>query len=329
MPDRPPQPDEARAEDGLIPVGVSACLLGRQVRHDGGHRRDRFVVETMGAYFDYVPVCPEVEAGMGVPRPSLRLIADGERPPRLVAPSSGVDWTGPMHDWAAERIAGLTRRGLRGFVLKSRSPSCGMSRVRVYGAGGHRIGDGSGLFATALAAALPLLPIEEDGRLNDPRLRENFVLRVFVHDEWLRLREAPTAGGLVRFHTRHKILLLAHDPGRSTALGRLVAEAGKAALDPVLDRYGPIMMQALARPGSPRRQVNAMQHLAGVVKTRLEGADKRELEGLIGEYRAGRVPMEVPLTLLRHHLRRSGHTWALAQSYLDPYPRPLGLRSHL
>lgn len=324
----PPAPD---APAGRIPVGVSACLLGQRVRHDGGHRQDRFVIDVLGPHFRYMAVCPEVGVGMGVPRPALRLVqVDGQGAGRrLVESRSGRDWTEPMRAWAAARVEALAGAGLRGFVLKARSPSCGMARVKVYGPGGARP-DGVGLFAEALSARLPLLPIEEEGRLNDARLRENFVLRVFVYDEWLRLRAAPRPRDLVAFHTRHKILLMSQDPARHRVLGRLVARAGGAPeLEALLDEYGAGLMAALARPSSPRRQVNAMQHLAGVVKHRLEPVEKRELGGLIDEYRDGRVPVEVPLTLLRHHLRRSGHAWALEQSYLDPYPRSLGLRSRV
>ncbi len=314
-----------------IPVGISACLLGRAVRHDGSHRRNPFLIDVLGEHFDYVPVCPEVEVGMGTPRPSLRLVQiDGAPAPRLVASRSGQDWSDAMRTWAAARVERLAERGLRGFVLKSRSPSCGMARVKIYSPAGQPVDHGSGLFAAALAARLPHLPIEEDGRLNDARLRENFVLRVFIYDEWLRLRAAADPAALVRFHTRHKVLLMAQDPARTRALGRLVAGAGAAAdLDALLDEYVSSMMAALGRPASPRRHVNAMQHLSGVVKGRLDPAEKQELAALIAEYRQGRVPVEVPLTLLRHHLRRSGHAWALDQSYLDPYPRNLGLRSRV
>lgn len=327
-----PSSDSTAPTPAPIPVGVSSCLLGETVRHDGSHRRNAFVIDALGAHFDYVPVCPEVEVGMGVPRPALRLVQIGDDAPRLQAPRSGEDWTARMRAWAAARVEALAERGLRGFVLKARSPSCGMARVRIYGAAGQPVDHGPGLFAAALAERLPLLPIEEDGRLNDARLRENFVLRVFVYDEWLRLRSGPRVepAALVRFHTRHKVLYLAQDPDRARQLGRLVAQAGTTDdLPGLLDRYAGLMMAALARPASPRRHVNAMQHLAGVVKHRLDSACKRELAGLIGEYRAGRVPVEVPLTLLRHHLRLSGHSWALGQSYLDPYPRTLGLRSRV
>lgn len=328
MPSSPPPP--GAPSEPAIPIGVSACLLGAEVRHDGSHRRARYLTDTLGPHLRFVAVCPEVEVGMGTPRESLRLVTDpAGGGPRLVAPRSGRDWTEAMRTWAAERVERLAPLGLRGFVLKARSPSCGPERVRVYDRAGPTE-TGTGLFADALRTRFPLMPIEDEGRLNDARLRENFVLRVFVLDEWLSLRPSARPADLVAFHTRHKILVLAHDPARGVALGRLVARSGATADFPaLLDAYADGLMTALARPARPKRQINAMQHLAGVVKRDLDPADKAELAALLDDYRAGRVPVAVPMTLLRHHLRRNGNDWAGRQSYLAPYPRALGLRSHV
>lgn len=308
-------------------MGVSACLLGVEVRHDGTHRRHRYLTEVLSNYFRYIPVCPEAEVGMGTPRPTVRLVA-AEDGPRLVASRTGDDWTERMQSYATARADRIASLGLRGFVLKSRSPSCGMSRVKVYRPAGPET-TGVGLFAEALMRRLPSLPVEEEGRLNDPRLRENFVMRVFVYNELLALREAPSAAGLMRFHARHKMLLLAHSAEQYEALGQVVAEISERSLDSQLEVYEAAFMAAIARPASMAGQVNVMQHLAGQVKDALDADDKQEFTDLLADYRAGRVPVAVPLTLLRHHLRRHGTPWSRRQSYLDPFPRSLGLRGRV
>ncbi len=311
-----------------IRVGISTCLLGENVRFDGGHKRDRFITDTLSAYFAWVPVCPEVEVGMGTPRETVRLVkgADGDR---MVAPKSGADWTERMRAYSAKRVESLRSRRLRGYILKKDSPTCGMSRVRRYGANGAPSRDGVGLYAQSLLNAYPNLPVEEEGRLNDPALRENFVTRVFTYDRWLAMRERnPEPKDLVHFHTAHKMLLLAHDEATYRKLGPLVASAGEAAdLNALLDDYGTLMMGALKSVATRKRHVNVLQHLMGFVKRAIDGQDKDELLRLIEEYRRGWVPLVTPLALLQHHLRQAPHPWVAAQVYLEPYPRPLALRS--
>ena len=312
---------------GRIRVGVSSCLLGEQVRFDGGHKHDRRITGELSAYFAWVPVCPEMELGLGAPREALRLV-EAEDGVRLRTSRTGRDLTEQMADYAAKRVAGLRSWNLRGYVLKKDSPTCGMERVKVYNADNVPGRGGVGRYAQSLRAAYPNLPVEEEGRLNDPALRENFIARVFAYDRWLRLRESgPEVRDLVDFHAQHKTLLLAHRPDALTSLGRLVAEAGEGDLNDALDRYEALFMTALAQIATRKRHVNALQHLAGFLKRTLSHDDKTELHGVIRDYARGWVPLVAPMTLLKHHLKQLGHPWANAQLYLEPYPRALRLRN--
>jgi uncharacterized protein YbgA (DUF1722 family)/uncharacterized protein YbbK (DUF523 family) len=316
--------------DGARPrLGISACLLGHEVRYDGGHKRDAFLTETLGQFVDWVPVCPEVEAGLGIPRESIRLEGDPAAP-RLVGTRSGTDHTGPMNRYARARAEQIARLDLSGYVLKKDSPSCGMERVRVYPPAGAPSRRGTGLFARALAERLPLLPLEEEGRLHDPGLRENFVERVFAYERWKRfLAERPTRGGLVAFHTAHKLLLLAHDPAAYRRLGRIVAEAKGRPLRAVVADYGAGMMLALRRAATPPRHANVLEHMLGYVSGDLAPAERQEMVEVIADYRRGLVPLVVPLTLLKHHVRRLGVAYLAGQVYLDPHPKELMLRNHV
>ena len=311
---------------GEIRIGVSACLLGEQVRHDGGHRRNAFLLEELAQHVRFVPVCPEVGIGLGVPRDTIRLVRrEGEI--RLIG-AGGADHTESMRRWAGATVADLQRLELSGFVVKKGSPSCGLERVKVWddaAQGPSR--DGRGVFAGVLAQTLPGLAIEEDGRLNDPGLREHFVDRVFGH---ARVRDffsrSWTPEGLVRFHAVEKAALLAHDPESASRLGRLVAAQRELAPDELARRYRELHAEAFGRRATPGRQANALMHLAGHLKNSLGPADRQELRDAIEEYRAGLVPVAVPLVLLSRHLRAAGTDWARSQTYMRPYPKRLGLR---
>ncbi len=313
-------------------VGVSACLLGREVRYDGQHKRDAFLTEVLAPFVEWVPVCPEVELGLGVPREPIRLVGRAEAP-RLVAERSGADHTAAMRAYAERRVAELAALDLAGYVTKKDSPSCGMERVRVHADGGRRgppRRDGVGAFARVLLEALPLLPVEEEGRLHDPPLRENFVERVFAYRRWKDLLAGRwTVGDLVRFHSAEKMLLLAHDPEGYRALGRLVARAKGVPRAELAERYGEAFMRSLARPATRGRQVNVLQHMAGYFKDLATPDERQELAESIAEYRAGLVPLVVPLTLLRHHVRKHRVPWLEGQTHLEPHPRELMLRNHV
>jgi uncharacterized protein YbgA (DUF1722 family)/uncharacterized protein YbbK (DUF523 family) len=313
---------------GGIPVGISACLTGEEVRFDGGHKRSRFLTEVLGDYVNWVPMCPEVRAGLGVPRETFRLAKDfGDVPGvRMVGNRSDRDVTEVMQTTASRIVEELGR--LRGFVLKKGSPSCGLERVRVYDHNKAPTQRGRGIFADTLARRYPLLPLEEEGRLEDPRIRENFITRIFTYDRWIRFVESkPSANGVVRFHTEHKMLLMAHHQQIAGELGRLVARAGEADLDRLLESYEAGLMKALARIASRGRHANALEHLAGFLKRDLESADRLEMSDIIRNYREGRLPLVVPLTLLYHHFRHLKDDWVDCQVYLQPYPSELALRS--
>lgn len=310
-------------------VAVSFCLLGEEVRHDGGHKRSRFMTDVLGEYFEWLPICPEVDIGMGIPREPIRLLDDGERI-RLVGVRSEHDWTDAMNEYAETRVAGLVAKDIDGFILKKSSPSCGMERVKVYNDKGMPRHDGIGAFARVLMERMPTLPVEEEGRLNDAGLRENFITRVYTYRRWrAAVRAGMAPGDLVDFHTRHKLLLLSHSPKHYYEMGPMVAEAGTRELDELLPAYEKLLMAGLAKPASKRRQVNTLHHLCGFLKDELDGDEKAELLDVIDQYRRGIVPLVTALTLLRSHLRRVEHPWVDQQVYLSPYPRELGLRSHV
>lgn len=312
-----------------IRVGISACLLGHEVRFDGGHKRDAFLTETFSHFVEWLPVCPEVECGLSTPRESMRLVRveDGVR---LLTVKSGVDLTTPLERFSRSRVSALAREDLSGFVLKKDSPSCGLERVKVYDRHGAPARAGRGLFAAALVEAFPHLPVEEEGRLADPRLRDNFVERVFAYWRLRGLFAARwTVGDVVRFHTAHKLLLLAHAPDAYRRLGRLVAGARGMSRRDLERSYIDGFMGALKQLATARRHTNVLQHMAGYFKDRVDAASKGELADTITDYRLGLVPLVVPLTLLRHYVRMFDIAYLAGQTYLEPHPKELMLRNHV
>lgn len=310
-------------------LGISACLLGEEVRFDGGHKRDAFLTEVLGPQVEWVQVCPEVEVGMGTPRETLRLIRQDGRL-RMLTTRTGLDHTEAMEAWAARRVEELAREDLSGYVLKKDSPSCGMERVKVYGGSSMPVRDGRGLFAEVLIRRFPNLPVEEEGRLTDPRLRENFIERVFAFRRLTQLfRGRWTVGQLVAFHTAHKMALLAHSRRGYDALGGLVAKAAGTPRTELQREYETLFMETLRIPATTRRHGNVLLHMAGHLKRRLDDASKRELLSCIDEYRAGLVPLVVPLTLFRHYVRAFDISYLAGQTYLEPHPRELRLRNHV
>jgi uncharacterized protein YbgA (DUF1722 family)/uncharacterized protein YbbK (DUF523 family) len=318
-----------RVERPVVRIGISSCLLGQEVRYDGGHKHDSLITGSLGRFFTWVPICPEVELGLGTPRESLRLIGSVEAP-RLVAARTGTDHTEAMLRYAAQRVERLEREALHGYILKKGSPSCGMERVRVYGTGGRPGRAGRGLFAAALIARFPTLPVEEEGRLRDAALRENFVERVFARVRWLRLLgRRPRPRDLIDFHARHKLTILSHDEPRYRRLGRLVDRAGRVPMQDLLPQYERELAAALQVRATPRKHANVLYHLLGFLKPHLPAGDTRELVGCIERFRKGLVPLVAPITLLNHHFRRHPMPWVEGQTYLNPYPAELLLRSSL
>ncbi len=310
-------------------IGISSCLLGELVRYDGGHKRDRFLVDTLGPYVEWVPVCPELEVGMGVPRESIRLERT-EEDIRLIAIKSRQDHTRSMRAWARSRLGELAQEGLRGYVLKSRSPSCGMERVPVYDENGVPKKDGVGAFARPLLERFPHLPIEEDGRLHDPKLRENFIERVFANHRLQALFASRwKTRDVVEFHTRHKLQLMAHSPKEYRQLGQLVAAIKQKPRAAFRDEYESGFMTALRKKATKGRHTNVLQHAAGYVSDGIDPASRQELVSVIGDFRQGLVPLIVPITLLRHHVRRLNVAYLENQHYLDLHPKELMLRNHV
>ena len=321
----------APGADGRPRIGISACLLGDQVRFDGGHKRDAFLTDVLAPHVHFVRVCPEVEVGMGTPRETLRLVRADDATVRMVTTRTGIDHTGAMTAWSNRRLSELEREDLSGYILKKDSPSCGMERVKVFGESGMPERNGRGLFAAAVLRRWPNLPVEEEGRLSDPRLRENFIERVFAYQRLRRFFAGRwTAGGLVRFHTAHKMSLLSHSTTRYRELGQLVAAAAAKTTRAVLRaEYESRFMATMALIATPRRHTNVLMHMAGHLKRLLDAPSKQELSACIDEYRRELVPLVVPLTLLRHHARTHQVDYLLGQTYLEPHPRELMLRNRV
>lgn len=313
---------------GKIRIGISSCLLGEMVRYDGGHQLDRYLRDTLGAWFEYVPVCPEVETGLPTPRETLRLV-ESDAGVRLVFSRSGEDITERMQGWAARRVEKLAGEDLCGFIFKAKSPSSGMERVKVYDRNGVPAKKGVGVFAGAFMTRFPQLPVEEDGRLNDPHLRENFIECVFVYRRWRALLAGGAdAAGLVDFHTRHKLLLLSHSPEIYRQMGKLVARAGSLPLAQLLADYQELLMKGMRLHATVRKHVNVLQHLLGYFKRQLSADEKQEALELIDAYRRGSVPLIVPITLINHYVRKYREPYLSRQHYLQPHPLELQLRNH-
>jgi uncharacterized protein YbgA (DUF1722 family)/uncharacterized protein YbbK (DUF523 family) len=316
-------------DDAPLRIGISSCLLGEEVRWDGGHKRDRFLTDVLAGYVEWAPVCPEIELGMGTPREPVRLVRRGGGI-FMIGTKSERDWTAPMRAWAEKRARELARLDLCGYVLKKDSPSCGMERVKVRSEKGMPKKEGQGLFAEALMRHQALLPVEEEGRLHDAVLRENFVERIFAFRRLRSLFEGSWGiGGLVAFHTAHKLQLMAHSPQAYQALGRLVACAKKTPRSELRERYQSEFMAALSRRATRRRHVNVLQHCVGHFRKRLEGEDRAELTRLIEDYRSELIPLVVPITMIAHYVRRLRIEYLAGQVYLEPHPKELMLRNHV
>lgn len=306
-------------------VGISSCLLGQQVRFDGGHKKDGWITGPLAAFFDYLPVCPEVGIGLGIPRPTIHLVGDPERPRAVGSRDPSLDVTARLEDFAKSQLPSLT--GLSGYILKGKSPSCGMARVPVTSPKGMPAKVGVGIYARVLLERMPLLPVEEEGRLNDPVLRENFVTRVYVLYRWQQLRaERVTAAKLIDFHSRQKYLVMAHSQAAYQRLGQMLAHLKQVDLEAVADMYIAELMTALARRVTRKRHVNVLHHIMGYLKDHIDAGDKAELVAAIEAYRREEVALVVPITLLRHHLRRHPDPYMEKQVYLAPHPEKLALR---
>lgn len=311
-----------------IKIGISSCLLGNAVRYDGGHKLDRFLRDTLGQYVEYVPVCPEAECGMGIPREAMRLEGQADSP-RLVTRQTRVDKTEMMVRWAQKRVAELEGENLCGFIFKSDSPSSGMERVKVYDEKGMPAKTGVGIFARIFMEHFPLLPVEEEGRLHDTQLRENFIERIFTLQRWRAIRKMKSGrSALVDFHTRHKLLLLSHSTKFYQAMGKLVAAQKAFSAEDLFSQYETLLMEALKLKTTPKRNVNVLQHMMGYFKEQLSGDEKKELLEILDHYSKGFLPLIVPLTLIGHYVRKYDQPYLRDQIYLNPHPLELQLRNH-
>lgn len=312
-----------------IKIGISSCLLGNPVRYDGGHKLDHFLRDTLGQYVDYVPVCPEVECGMSVPREAMRLEGKPDAP-RLMTRSTREDKTDMMTNWAKKRVTQLEAEDLCGFIFKSDSPSSGMERVKVYDDKGMPAKTGIGIFARIFMEKFPLLPVEEEGRLHDAELRENFIERIFTLRRWREIRSMKSGrGALVDFHTRHKYLLLSHSTKNYQAMGKLVAGQRTKGLQDLRSQYEAWLMEALKLKTTPKKNVNVLQHMMGYFREQLSGDEKKELLEILDHYQKGLLPLIVPVTLIGHYVRKYDQPYLKQQVYLNPHPLELQLRNHV
>ena len=315
------------AENDKIRIGISSCLLGNPVRFDGGHKHDKYITGTLGNFFDFIPVCPEVECGLSVPRESMRLVGDPASP-RLIANKSGTDLTEQMQNWARSRVEQLAAENLCGFIFKSKSPSSGMERVKVYDKNNIPSSIGVGLFARAFMERFPTIPVEEEGRLHDLILRENFIESVFVYRRWRAVVDDFSPRKLVAFHTGHKLLLRAHSEKHYRLLGRITAEAGSMERDQFLDTYQDELMACMRLKPTVKKHINVLMHIMGYFKKLLTADEKKELLEVIDSFRNHHIPLIVPITLLNHYVRKYDEQYLKGQHYLNPHPTELKLRNH-
>jgi uncharacterized protein YbgA (DUF1722 family)/uncharacterized protein YbbK (DUF523 family) len=310
-----------------IKVGVSSCLLGEKVRWDGNHKLDRAVKDGLGRLFEWVPTCPEVEIGMGIPRETVQLTGN-PKAPRMVGNTTGADWTQRMIRYANKRSRELMKLDVCGYIFKSKSPSCGIARIKVTGNSGKATPRGHGLFADSFMQQCALVPVEEEDRLHDARVRENFITRVFAYHRLAQLlKERFTCKALVEFHTAHKFLLLAHSHKHETALEKLVANAKQLSPSELKRRYAEQFMQAFTYKTTARKNADVLYRMLGFFKKLLSEMEKQGVIEAIEDYRKELVPLTVPTTLIKRHARKHKVDDLANQLYFNPHPKELRLRN--
>lgn len=317
--------------ENKIKIGVSSCLIGEKVRWNGDHKQNRYVKDTLCKFFEYTPVCPEVEVGMGTPRETVALYGTLENP-KMLSRKTQTDWTQKMNRYTKNRIKDLSKDDLCGYIFKSKSPSCGLGRIPVYDENDRsKARHGAGIFADAFIKANPFIPTEDEGRLRDPKIRENFIVRVFcfsrLKTELLNKKAKP--GTLVKFHTQHKFLLLAHSRKHYQTLGKIVAEVKNNPWNRVLSSYIFSFMEALALKSTPKKNTDVLLHMMGFLKKILTKSEKEDILTAIEDYRNELLPLIVPVTLVRHQVKKHNIEYLLDQVYLNPHPKELMLRNHV
>lgn len=313
-----------------VPIGISSCLLGERVRFDSGHKNNSYISKTLSEYFDFKPFCPEVSIGMGIPREPIRLVSDqldGGDIRCVGTKTEDLDVTEKLEQCGQDQLDWA--RGLCGYIFKKDSPSCGMERVKIYYKNNPKR-SGIGLFAKQIIEALPNLPTEEEGRLGDAILRENFIRRVFIYKRWKNLMASqPSKQDLVDFHARHKLIYFSHNQPKTRELGRLVARIGDMTQDDYCEQYIAAVTDIVKKPADKKNNANVLKHIQGYLKRDLDSDDKQELEHMIEQYRLGYLPLIVPITILRHHFRKCPDEYINRSYYMDPHPKELKLLNPL
>jgi uncharacterized protein YbgA (DUF1722 family)/uncharacterized protein YbbK (DUF523 family) len=312
-----------------LSIGISSCLLGERVRFDSGHKNHSYITQTLADYFDFRPFCPEVAIGLGIPREPIRLVMSepGGEVRCVGTKNPDKDVTEPLKAMAREQFEWVSK--LDGYIVKKDSPSCGMERVKVYTRDMPKR-DGTGIYAAEILGAFPHLPVEEEGRLGDAGLRENFIKRVFLYRRWRQLIDGnPTRNDLVSFHARHKLIYMSHNQNKMRELGRLVAAIGEMPIDNFCADYIDAVTELLRRPADRKNHANVLKHIQGYLKRDLESDDRQELEETIEQYRQGYLPLIVPITLLRHYFRKHPDPYIDQSWYMQPHPQELMLHNLL
>ncbi|MEH6584359.1 MAG: DUF523 and DUF1722 domain-containing protein [Halioglobus sp.] len=327
MTDHAGQAEEVVSERLLI--GISSCLLGERVRFDSGHKNHSYITETLSDYFEFKPFCPEVAIGLGIPREPIRLVVN--EPGGLVhcvgTKNPDKDVTEPLKSIAREQFEWIA--GLDGYIFKRDSPSCGMERVKVY-TNAMPKRSGVGIYTAEILREFPHLPVEEEGRLGDAGLRENFIKRVFLYRRWCQLQSSrPTRNDLVSFHARHKLIYMSHNQEKTRELGRMVAAIGDTSIESFCEQYIEAVTELLRNPADRKNHANVLKHIQGYLKRDLESDDRQELEETIEQYRKGYLPLIVPVTLLRHYFRKHSDDYINQSWYMRPHPRELMLHNLL
>lgn len=312
-----------------ITLGISSCLLGENVRYDRGHKLDHFLRDTLGQYVTYVPVCPEVEAGFGIPREAMRLVGDPEKP-RLVTSKTSIDHTEKMIRWANARVPELERENLCGFIFKKDSPSSGLVKVKVYDDKNMPQKKGRGIFARRFIEYFPLTPVEDEGRLHDPRLRENFIEQIFTLKRWRdAIAGRPKVGNVVDFHSKNKLLIMSHSQKHASSMGKIVAMGKQLGTEHLYKQYGELLIHAMRLKVTTAKHINVLQHIMGYFKNQLSPDEKQELLEIFSSFRNGNIPLIVPMTIINHYVRKYEQPYLAAQTYLNPHPVELKLRTYI
>ncbi|MFT5084507.1 MAG: hypothetical protein ACI9Y1_002562 [Lentisphaeria bacterium] len=323
------QQDDSPLEAPKIPIGISSCLIGERVRFDSGHKNNAYITKTLCEYFDFQPFCPEVSIGLGIPREPIRLVSDATNGEvRCIGTKDAtLDVTAPLTACAKNQFHWISH--LSGYIFKKDSPSCGMERVKVYHNNNPRR-EGVGIYASEILKAFPYMPTEEEGRMGDAGLRENFIKRVFLYKRWQDLiKTQPSKKLLVEFHARHKLIYMSHNQNQTRELGQLVSQIGNVETKEYCDQYISKATNIIRKPSNRKNHTNVLKHIQGYLKRTIDTDDKAELEHTIEQYRQGYLPLIVPITLLRHHFRKYPDPYIDQSYYMQPHPRELMLQNVL